>query len=57
MTNETFISTKGDNNQGQLSVEKNIINQQIVGRAVFRIPKLGWGKLIFVEIFKAIMAR
>lgn len=52
--NETIISTKGDNNQGQLSVEKEISQQQIIGRTIFRIPKLGWAKLIFVEIFNRI---
>lgn len=52
--NETTISTKGDNNQGQLAVEKSISQQQIIGRVIFRIPKLGWAKLIFVEIFKKI---
>lgn len=52
--NETIISTKGDNNHGQLPVEKSIENSQIIGKAVFRIPKLGWAKLIFVEIFKRV---
>lgn len=52
--NETTISTKGDNNQGQLAVEKSISQQQIIGRVILRIPKLGWAKLIFVEIFRRI---
>ena len=46
------IQTKGDNNEGQLPVEKNINKKDLVGKAVFRIPKLGWVKLIFVEIAK-----
>lgn len=48
-----MIQTKGDNNDGQLSVEKNISKDALVGKAVVRIPKLGWIKLIFVEIFNA----
>lgn len=46
---KTF-STIGDNNEGQLSYEKEIKQEQIIGRAVFRIvPYAGWGKLIFFE--------
>jgi len=46
------IETKGDNNPEQLSIEKNISENDVVGKAVFRIPKLGWVKLVFVEIAK-----
>lgn len=49
-----MIQTKGDNNAGQLPVERSISEEDIVGKAVFRIPKLGWLKLIFVEIGKGI---
>ncbi len=45
-----IYSTKGDNNDEQLTVEKNITEDALVGKAVFRIPKLGWIKLAFVEI-------
>ncbi len=48
-----MIQTKGDNNDGQLLVEKNISENALVGKAVVRIPKLGWLKLWFVEIFNA----
>lgn len=44
------IQTKGDNNAAQLDIEKNISESAIVGKAVVRIPKLGWLKLIFVEL-------
>ena len=49
--NEKYIfSTMGDNNNGQLSVEKEIKSEQLVGKAVFRItPWFGWAKLIFYE--------
>lgn len=45
-----IFSTMGDNNDGQLTVEKSINAEQIVGRAVFRIvPSVGWAKLVFYE--------
>lgn len=44
-----FYTTKGDHNQGFLPYEKNISSDQIVGKAVFRIPLLGWVKLIFFD--------
>jgi len=49
--NEKYIfSTMGDNNNGQLSVEKEIKSEQLVGKAVFRItPWFGCAKLIFYE--------
>ncbi len=51
--NKGVIQTKGDNNDGQLSVEKNISENAIVGKAIVRIPKLGWLKLAFAGIFNA----
>ncbi len=41
--------TKGDNNFGQLSGETNIQEDQFIGKAVWRVPGLGWIKLIFFE--------
>jgi len=47
---EYIFSTIGDNNNGQLSFEKNIRENQIVGKAIFKLaPYAGWGKLIFFE--------
>ena len=46
------ISTKGDHNLGQLPIEKDISNERIIGKAIARIPLLGWLKLIFFEPFK-----
>ena len=44
------FSTMGDNNNGQLDVEKSISKEQLVGKAVFKLaPYVGWGKLIFYE--------
>ncbi len=45
-------ATKGDNyisNSGQFSEEMNIIEEQVLGKAVFRIPGLGWIKLILFD--------
>ena len=48
---ESYIfSTLGDNNEGQLEIEKEIFENQLVGKARANIaPFLGWGKLIFFE--------
>lgn len=46
------LSTKGDHNLDQLSLEKNISKDALVGKAVGKIPLLGWIKLIFFEPFK-----
>lgn len=49
-----IFSTLGDNNNGQLDLEKQINQDQIIGKAVFNIaPYLGWGKLVFFEFRKA----
>jgi len=48
---EYIFSTIGDNNPSQISFEKSINENQIVGKAVFRIaPYLGWAKLAFYQI-------
>ena len=45
-----IFSTMGDNNDGQLTVETEISENQIVGRAAADIlPAIGWAKLIFYE--------
>ena len=46
-------STKGDNNSDQLYIEKQIPEDAIVGKATFRIPKLGWLKLGLVELINS----
>jgi signal peptidase I len=51
------IGTKGDHNSAQLQAvnngqgldETNILRENIIGKAVFKIPLLGWVKLIFFE--------
>jgi signal peptidase I len=48
---ETY-ATKGDNyktNSQQLQSEKSISEEQLIGKALFKIPGIGWAKLIFFE--------
>jgi signal peptidase I len=66
---ESPLSTKGESikNKEQLRAgvpvpeqlidETNIEKDQIVGKAVIRIPLLGWAKLIFFEPFKPVSQR
>lgn len=52
--NETFYGTMGDNNNGQLDMEKEISSSQIIGKARFQLlPYAGWVKLIFFEPLRA----
>ena len=57
--NEFLFSTKGDNNEAQVScfgfnIEKDIKEEQIIGKAAMRIPLLGWIKLVPIELFNSI---
>jgi len=57
-TGEKTFSTIGDNNNGQLSVETNIKENQLVGKAIFKpAPYLGWVKLIFYEPQRSVYER
>jgi signal peptidase I len=50
---EKIFSTIGDNNNGQLSVEEEIFEDQLVAKAVFKVvPFVGWAKLIFYEYIR-----
>lgn len=52
------FSTEGDNNNGQLSFEHDISENDIMGRAAFRIvPYIGWAKLVFFENQKPVDQR
>ncbi len=51
---EYIFSTIGDNNNGQLSFEKEIHEGQLVGKAVLKLaPYMGWAKLVFFEHLRA----
>lgn len=50
---QRVFSTIGDNNNGQLNFEKNIIQESLVGKPILKIaPYLGWIKLVFFEHLK-----
>lgn len=48
--NEDSYQTKGDHNFDSAMDERNIKSSQIIGKAVFRIPYLGYIKILFVEL-------
>jgi signal peptidase I len=48
-----IFATFGDNNQGQLPIEKEIEDEQIIGRAILKIPYIGWVKLFPVSVITA----
>lgn len=50
-----FYNTQGDNNCGSIAdFEKNIPQERIIGKAIMRIPLLGWLKIMFVEFLTMI---
>ncbi|MCR4284425.1 MAG: hypothetical protein NUV97_00060 [archaeon] len=56
ISDEGVYATKGDNyktNSEQLPVEKSINKDYVIGKALFKIPAIGWMKLIFFEGRKA----
>lgn len=50
--NDSIFSTKGDHNPEQIEYEHTIEKGQVVGKAIARIPKLGWIKLGIVGMFQ-----
>ena len=49
---ENGIQTKGDHNLGSRQDEVNIDQTKILGKALFRVPYLGWLKLGFVSLIQ-----
>ena len=51
--NNVYYRTKGDNNPDSISLlgEDKIIQDNIIGKAYFKIPYLGWLKVWFSEVF------
>ena len=48
------LQTKGDHNSGSRNDEIGITKDRIIGKAVLRVPYLGWVKLIFVEVINLV---
>jgi len=49
---ENPLGTKGDHNSEQISIEKEISEGSILGKAQVRIPFIGWLKLVFFDFAK-----
>lgn len=47
--NESYFETKGDNNAGVSSMDQDIHEDSVLGKAVFRIPVLGYVKIWFTR--------
>jgi signal peptidase I len=47
--------TKGDHNVDSGSIDMNITEDEVIGKAIFRIPLLGWVKIAFVELTSLII--
>ncbi|MGC8940483.1 MAG: hypothetical protein ACP5JY_00365 [Candidatus Nanoarchaeia archaeon] len=54
---EDYYETKGDANQGQFGFEKVVLPSQIKGKAVIKIPYLGWIKVGLFEIVSKIKSK
>ncbi len=55
---QKVFSTIGDNNKGQFEFEGEIIESQLIGKAVLKLaPYIGWVKLVFYEWQKPISER
>lgn len=59
---KVILETKGDHNKEQINGcsgdgctdETNILEEQLIGKAIFKVPLLGYIKIWFVEILKFI---
>ncbi len=50
---ENYVfQTKGDHNYDSGNIDMDISEDNLIGKAVFRIPILGWIKIGFVELLK-----
>ena len=47
---DSSVSTKGDHNCASAAFENDIPKENLIGKAVLRIPFLGWIKLGFVML-------
>ena len=49
---DEIYSTKGDNNFGQHDFELNIKSNQIIGKAILKIPFVGLIKIVTIELIE-----
>ncbi|QQG38453.1 MAG: signal peptidase I [Candidatus Woesearchaeota archaeon] len=52
VNNEYLFTTKGDNVDRIQSFEEKIQEKDLLGRAVLRIPYLGWVKIVFTSLWR-----
>lgn len=45
-----YLETRGDNTRGQHEFEKNITGDQIYGKAVFKLPRVGLVKILAMDL-------
>lgn len=51
---QMYYTTKGDNNCASADFEKSVAKEHAIGKAVWRVPLLGWIKIGFVELLKLV---
>jgi hypothetical protein len=49
-----FYTTKGDHNCGSAGFEKKVPTTRLIGKAIWRVPLLGWIKIGFVELLQLV---
>ena len=54
VNNQKYYQTKGDNNCASADFEKSVVEEQFVGKAVWRVPLLGWIKIGFVGLLRLV---
>jgi len=47
-----YFQTKGDNNAASMPFESHITEDKVIGKAVFRVPLLGYVKIIFMDLLE-----
>ena len=52
--NDNFYKTKGDNNCESGDFEQRIPQEKVLGKAVWRLPLLGWVKIFAVELLNLV---
>lgn len=57
INNDKTFQTKGDHNLFQLSCEKHIARKYIYGKALFKIPFIGWPKKIVTDAIYTILSK
>ena len=51
---EGYYQTKGDHNSAMFSFENKVEREQVHGKVLLKIPYLGWVKVIFNVLLKAV---